>query len=282
MNKKLKKSLFALVFLIFFGIFAYSGIRLWLYYSASGEADDAYQSLQQLKQEAAPTETVPNLSHFETMSPQELFQAEETPYTGIADPDSGEITYLLPEFEDLYALNRDLVGWLTIPGTRVDYPVVHRPQDTDYYLYRNFQGNYSLWGCLYVREGCDVFAPSDNVVIYGHRMQDGTMFGDLGLYESYSFWQAHPTVQFDTLRGRHTYEIVCVMRISGNAGEYPYHMFTDAAGDLEFYEFWSKCQSKAIYDTGANVRYGDKLLSLITCEYSQANGRLVIIARRTS
>lgn len=281
MNKKLSKFLLILLFLVFLAIFTYSGIRLWLYYSASNEADDAYQSLQQLHREptdpAAPTV---NLTPFETMSHQELSQAVETPYTGVSNPDTGETTYLLPEYEDLYAINPDLVGWIRIPGTRVDYPVVHRPQETDYYLYRDFHRKHNLWGCIYVREECDVFTPSDNVVLYGHRMQDGTMFADLGYYESFRFFQEHRTLHFDTLRGRHEYEVVCVMRISASVGEYPYHMFTDAAGELEFYEFWSRCQEKAIYDTGADVTYGDKLLSLFTCEYSQTNGRLVVIAKR--
>lgn len=281
MKKRTRNFLFILAFLLFFGIFAYSGIRLWNYYSAAEEAGSAYDALQQLHQ-VSPTEATDavDLTPFETMTQKELEEAVETPYTGVEAPESGEIVYLLPEFEDLYTLNPDLVGWLTIPGTVVDYPVVHRPRDTDYYLYRDFQGKYSSWGCLYVREACDVFAPSDNVVIYGHRMYDGSMFGQLGNYESYSYWQEHKYFRFDTLRGRHEYEVVCVMRISASQGAYPYHTFTNAVDELDFYAFWSKCQEKAIYDTGADVRYGDKLLSLFTCEYSQTNGRLVIIGRR--
>ncbi len=281
MKKSPRKILLILIFLVFFGIFIYSGVRLWSYFSAAEVADDAYESLQQLKQEAAsPTDATVDLTPFETMTHQELFQAEEIPYTGVAAPDTGAITYLLPEFEDLYAINPDLVGWITIPGTQVDYPVVQRSHATDYYLYRDFQGEHSLWGCIYVREACDVFAPSDNVVLYGHRMYDGSMFGDLGYYESYSFWQEHPTLRFDTLRGRHEYEIVCVIRISATTDNYSYHTFTNAKDELDFYAFWAQCQKQAIYDTGIEVNYGDKLISLYTCEYTQRNGRLVVIARR--
>lgn len=283
MKKSTRKILFILAFALFFGIFAYSGIRIWQYYSAAEEAGASYESLQALRQEATdPAAPTQDLTPYENMSPEELFQAEEQPYTGVAPPGGEEVVYLLPEFEELFLLNSDLVGWLTVPGTRIDYPVVQRPQETDYYLYRNFQRAYSPWGCVYAREACDVFAPSDQVVLYGHRMQDGSMFADLGYYESYDFWKEHKTLRFDTLRGRHEYEVVCVMRISASAGKYPYHRFTDAADELEFYAFWAKCQEKAIYDTGADVRYGDKLLSLFTCEYSQTNGRLVVIARRIS
>ena len=286
MKKSTLRILLIPLFLIFLGIFIYSGVRLWLYYSDAGEADTAYQSLQQLKQEAvkedAAAPTV-DLAPFENMTPdelEELEEAEEIPYTGITNPVSNETTYLLPEFEALYAMNPDLVGWITVPGTRIDYPVVQRPTQKDYYLYRNFQGEHSYWGCIYVRESCDVFEPSDNVVIYGHRMQDGSMFADLGLYERYSFWESHKTLQFDTLRGRHEYEIVCVIRISATTDNYPYHTFTNAKDELDFFSFWAQCQKQAIYDTGIEVHYGDKLISLYTCEYSQRHGRLVVIARR--
>ena len=281
MKKTTRTILFSLAFLILFGIFAYSGIRLWLYYSAAGSAEDTYEDLSQLKPEStAPTL---DLTPYETMTPGQLAEADEIPYTGVDDPGTGETVYLLPEFEELYALNPDLVGWITIPGTRVDYPVVQRPQETDYYLYRDFYGKSSQWGCIYVREQCDVFRPSDNVVVYGHRMLDGAMFADLANYEKKSFWEAHPTLRFDTLRGHHEYEIICVMKISANAhGSYAFHQFTDAVDPLEFYEFWANCQEHALYDTGIEPQYGDKLISLYTCEYSQTNGRLVVIARRIS
>ena len=286
MKKKSGKVLFILIFLILLGIFTYSGIRLFTYYSSANAADDNYQELSQLRQEAQtapvdPTAPSRDLSVYETMSHQELTDLHDSPYIGVTHPETGKSTYLLPEYEELFLLNPDIVGWISIPDTRIDYPVVQRSNERDYYLYRAFYGNESQWGCIYVREECDVFTPSDNVVIYGHRMLDGAMFFDLSNYERYSYWESHPIVRFDTIRGHHEYEIVCVMKISANANSaYSFHLFSDAANEAEFNEFWENCKAKALYDTGLEVHYGDKLISLYTCEYSQANGRLVVVARR--
>lgn len=282
MNKSFRKTLFFLAFLVFLGIFIYSSIRLWVYYSAADAAGDTYEALSQLRP-TDPDSTTPSidLSLYETMDPQELADTPDNPYTGVTHPETEDTTYLLPEFEELYALNPDLVGWIRIDGTQVDYPVVQRPTETDYYLYRDFYGKDSQWGCIYVREQCDVFRPSDNVVIYGHRMLDGAMFYDLVNYEKKSFWEEHPTIHFDTLRGRHEYQIICVMKISANAdGSYAFHQFTDAGTAEEFDEYWANCLEHALYDTGLDAQWGDKLISLYTCEYSQANGRLVVVAKR--
>lgn len=284
MKKNLRKILFILAFLVFLGIFAYSGIRLWAYYSAADTAGDAYEALSQLRPTApAADSTAPSvdLSLYETMPPQDLADTPDNPYTGVTHPETQDTTYLLPEYEELYALNPDLVGWIRIDGTRIDYPVVQRPEETDYYLYRDFYGNASQWGCIYVREQCDVFRPSDNVVIYGHRMLDGAMFYDLVNYLKKSYWEEHPIIRFDTLRGHHEYQIICVMKISANSHTgYAFHQFNDAATPEEFAEYWAKCQEHAIYDTGLDAQWGDKLISLYTCEYSQTNGRLVVVAKR--
>ena len=188
---------------------------------------------------------------------------------------------MLPEFEELYAINPDVVGWISIPDTNINYPVVQRKDKTDYYLYRDFHGKQVARGCIYVREECDVFAPSDNIVIYGHMMKDGTMFADLAKYTRKKYWQEHPYIQFDTLRARHSYEIICVFRTSATVGEgFSYHLFVDAEYDSDLDEFWTNCRKNAYYDTGLEPRYGDKLITLSTCEYSLTNGRLVIVARR--
>ena len=287
MKKKSGTVLYILAFVILFGIFSYSGIRLWRYYSSADTAGDDYRDLSQLRG------TVPTVPHDSPTVPTQPSgpsapddptvpaTTEPSPYIVIPHLETGKPVYLLPEFLELYRLNPDIVGWISIDDTRIDYPVVQRPDDKDYYLYRDFYGKSSQWGCIYVREECDVFRPSDNVVIYGHRMLDGAMFYDLMFYERRSYWESHPIIRFDPLLGRYEYEIVCVMKISASAGsDYSFHMFNDAADEAEFNEFWARCKEKALYDTGHELRYGDKLISLFTCEYSQANGRLVVVARR--
>ena len=187
----------------------------------------------------------------------------------------------MPEYVLPYQKNPDLVGWMTIDGTPINYPVMQTPDRVDYYLHRNFEKKESSHGCLYVRESCDVFAPSDNLTIYGHHMKDGSMFASLDEYRKMEFWEEYPEIQFDTLYARQTYTIFAVFKTTASVGEgFSYHRFEDAEDEAEFNEFVSTCKKLSFYDTGITPEYGDKMITLSTCEYSQDNGRLVVVAVR--
>lgn len=186
---------------------------------------------------------------------------------------------MLPEFAALYAMNPDIVGWIKIEGTKVNYPVMQTPDQADYYLKRNFDKNYSAWGCIYVREQCDVNEPSDNVTIYGHHMNDGSMFAALDRYMQQSNWEKNSYITFDTLYEHRTYQIFAVFKTTATVGKgFSYHLLVDAETEDEFNEFIATCKELALYDTGITPVYGDKIICLSTCEYSQTNGRLVVAA----
>ena len=188
---------------------------------------------------------------------------------------------ILLEYAPLYERNPDVAGWLTIEGTKINYPVMHTPGRTDYYLQRNFNGEYSGWGCIYAREECDLEMPSDNITIYGHNMKDGSMFAGLNAYTEREFWQTHRYIRFDTLKEHHTYEIFAVFTTTATVGEgFDYHEFINAADEMEFDTFVAKCLSLSLYGTDVVPEYGDKIICLSTCEYTQTNGRLVVAAVR--
>ena len=188
---------------------------------------------------------------------------------------------ILPEYLPFYQMNNHMVGWLNIPGTRVNYPVVQSPETPDFYLKYNFNKQRTDWGAIYVREVCDVNAPSDNITIYGHHMKDGSMFTGLDNYKKKSFWEGHKTFTFDTLYEHHTYEIFAVFKTSANYGEgFYYHLFVDAADEAEYNEFVSTVKNLSFYDTGITPVYGEKLICLSTCEYTLSNGRFVVVGRR--
>ena len=207
--------------------------------------------------------------------------------TGSGNEDSD----ILEEMRALYALNNHLVGWIYIEGTEIDYPVLQTPNSTawhNYYLYRDFYGKDSNRGSLYVREVCDVFEPCDNVVIYGHCMNDYTMFGRLASYESQSFYESHKYIQFDTLYERHTYEIIAIFVTSGTAGEgFTYHSVNNFRSEEEFNNFISAIKGGVpnvypLCNIPTTAVYGDKLITLSTCNYSIRDGRLVVVAKRIS
>ncbi len=190
---------------------------------------------------------------------------------------------ILPEYLPFYELNNDMVGWITVPDTKINYPVMQTPMHKDYYLKRNFDKMSSDWGAIYAREVCDINRPSDNVTLYGHHMKDGSMFAGLDKYKKESFWKDHQTFSFDTLYEHHTYRIWAVFKTSGNYGEgFAYHQFSEAESQEEFDQYVSTIQSMAFYDTGITPEYGDKLLCLSTCEYTLNNGRFVVMAVRIS
>lgn len=286
--KQVSKILYIVLIVILAAVFIYCGWSLWSYYAEGAKTQEGYNQLSDLRAEGQATVDIPKQEgqsqiDWEYLLSQDDFTMPESPYVIVENPNTGERVTMLAEFEELYKINPDIVGWISIEDTNIDYPVVQRKDQTDYYLYRDFYGNQVMRGCLYVREQCDVLMPSDNVIIYGHRMQDDTMFAQLGEYERKSFWQEHQYIRFDTLEANHVYQIVCVFKTTATMGEgFQYHLFVDAADEDAFNRFWEACQANALYDTGIPVSYGDKLISLSTCEYSQENGRLVVVAKRLS
>ena len=289
--KKLPKSLYILLILLLFSTFCYSGWKLFSYYRESARTQSDYDALSQLKQETPtlpaivkPT-TPPEITGPTATAPTEPPETEPDPNEGLTPmthPVTGETVWMRQEFCALFELNPDIIGWITLDGTHIDYPVVHRPQDRNYYLHRDFYGKKSSRGCIYAREECDFLTPSDNIVLYGHMMNDYTMFGDLSYYVKEKYWKKHPSIRFDTLRETGLYEVICVFKTSANADEgFPYHQYTTFSTEAELQEFWTNCTATAYYDTGLTPQLGDKLLTLSTCEYTLEHGRLVVIARKT-
>lgn len=275
----MKRPVLITLLVIFVGIFLYSGYSLLNYVLDSRHNQAQFEALSQLVENARQNPpTVPPVLP-DTSAPTVETAPEEVLIT-VTDPETGEAVQVLPEYADLYLLNNDLVGWLSIPDTNINYPVVQHPQERDYYLRRGFDREALSCGTLYVREECDVFTPSDNVTIYGHYMYDGSMFHDLHSFTDRRFWQTHKQLYFDTLRAHGTYEIIAVFKTTANEGGFPYYQFIDAEDAQAFDEFMTQCKALAFYETGVTAAYGDKLLCLSTCEYTLRNGRLVLLAKR--
>ena len=274
----MKKFLYIGAIVVLAGIFLYSGFSLADYFLKSQESQKTYEELANLVEQARP-EPVPDSGQ----TPDNPV-IPGSPLVSVQHPETGETVQVLPELASIFRLNPETVGWIRIAGTNINYPVVQSAADNiDYYLYRDFYGEYDSHGCIYAREQCDISAPSDNITIYGHRMQDHTMFGHLAKYEKKAFWQENQYILFDTLTERHTYQIVAVLTTTATLGQgFQYHLFVDAKNAADFDEFIRQCKALSLYDTGIDAQYGDKLITLSTCEYTQENGRLVVVAKRIS
>lgn len=182
----------------------------------------------------------------------------------------------------LHEENPDCIGWVTIEGTMVDYPVMYHPQEKNYYLKRDFYGEYSANGCLFIAEGCEPDT-CDNLIIYGHHMNSGKMFAALDGYKSEEFYEEHPRILYSTLHGDEVYQVIAAFATPVYTGkDFAYYDFTKAENEAAYDSFLMDCMERSFYDTGGTAVYGDKLLTLSTCEYSQKNGRMVVLAKRLS
>ena len=297
MKKQPKKKLtlrnvaYWLCFSVFLCIFLYSAFHIVSYTVESLQAKKLYQSLQEMADSSRPTRpampetTVPSSPVSEETIPdwETLPEPPDTQpdLVTVIDPETNEPIQLLPEYSALYLKNTDLVGWLEVPGTVISYPVMQSPDTPDFYLRRNYAKDWDSHGCIYARETCDIFTPSDNITIYGHNKRDGTMFSDLEKYMDQQFYEEHKYIYFDTIFQRHTYEIIAVFQTSASVGMgFRYHTFENAATAEAFDNFVATCKKLSYYDIPTTAQYGNKLITLSTCEYSQVNGRLVIVAKR--
>lgn len=262
----MKRNMMIVLAAVFAAIFLFSGMMLWQDYRDQEASAEVFDNVANLIVEETQPAPEPSAEDAEKQP------AEPT------EPAAEMTAY--EKYAAVYAQNNDFVGWLCIEGTNINYPVMQTPEDPNYYLKRAFDHSYSDYGVPYVQENC-ALGISDNIVIYGHNMSNGSMFADLCRYEKKSFWEAHPIIHFDTLSGYGDYEIVTVFKtVAYSQDGFKYYHFVDAESAADFDAFLAQCMELELYDTGMDAEYGDQLITLSTCEYSRKNGRMVIVAKK--
>ncbi|MCL2718676.1 MAG: class B sortase [Lachnospiraceae bacterium] len=195
-----------------------------------------------------------------------------------------EMPDILEKYQTLFNRNRRLIGWLKIEGTNIDFPVM-QTVNNEYYLDRNFSQEYDKNGSIFMDFQCSVFPRSDNLIIYGHNMKSGQMFGQLDRYEKKSHFEKHPLIKFDTIYEEGTYEIMFAFRSRVyNEDEivFKYYQFIDVNSADEFDSNMREMAALSYYDTGVTAKFGDQILTLSTCDQSQNDMRFVVVARRIS
>jgi sortase B len=187
-----------------------------------------------------------------------------------------EIAY--EKYQALLAENNDFIGWIKIEGTNVNYPVMQTVDNPNFYLKHNFEKEYSDYGVPYLDEECFVDL-TNNLVIYGHNMKNGTMFTDLVNYKDKDFWEEHQTINFDTMAEFNEYQIMYAFTFDTNNETFCYNDYTNM-DEEQFAEFIAECEKRMAYDTGIRAEFGDEILTLSTCEYTHENGRFVVVAKK--
>lgn len=207
--------------------------------------------------------------------------------SGDAAPEKPEkIPDILPEYEEIYAENQDLAGWLEIDGTSINYPVLQSDTEKDslFYLTHSFAKKKDKNGSLFMDYRNDFLNRDTNIIIYGHNMKNGAMFGSLKKYLDKGYLEKHKKIRFDTIYERGTYEVIgAFLSEVSYQDEYTfrYYNFLNAENESEFEAFRvNVMQLDALKKGTLDAKYGDQLLTLSTCNSYTDEGRMFIIAKR--
>lgn len=217
---------------------------------------------------------------------QEVPRIPDTTETGSSDPVETETPALERSYQPLVQENGHLAAWLIIEGTNVDYPVLYTPDNPEYYLRKAFDGSYALSGSLFI--GADCFPDGTNIIIYGHNMNDGSMFGNLDSYADEDYAKENQEIIYDLIQPdgsyeRLTFEVMAAFysRIYSVDEEnvFRYYYATDLSAPEDFQSYVEQTMAASLYDLGVTAEYGDRLLTLSTCSYHTEDGRFVVVAR---
>lgn len=186
--------------------------------------------------------------------------------------------------------NPDTIGWLSIPGTEIDYPVMYTPEDPDFYLNHGFDQEPSAGGMIYLDAGDDCggrkaqepaeaeAAKRINFILYGHHMKNGTMFAGLEQYLDPEFFKEHRTIFFDTLAGAGEYEAFAVFSMTAAEAKERLAPYLAAETKEQYGRLMETVRVKSLHGPKETPEWPRRLLTLMTCEYTQNEGRLFLMA----
>lgn len=222
------------------------------------------------------TSQAKNLSNVKEKNKFVIFNTATVKLDDIETPD------ILDDYAGLYNLNKSIVGWIKIDGTQVDYPVM-QTKNNDYYLEHNFDQEKDKNGSIFLDKDCKIWPRSQNLIIYGHNMKSGKMFGSLKQYKNENFAKEHPYIQFDTIYEKGNYQVMYAFSdVVHDEAEvvFKYYQFINANSEVEYNSYMNEMAAKSLYDTGVTSTYGDALITLSTCDYSEGSERFVVVAKK--
>lgn len=195
---------------------------------------------------------------------------------------SHEKTERMLQVAELQKGNSDVVGWIEIEDTNINYPVL-QAADNSFYMNHNYQKEENTYGSIFLDKDYDWSIPSSNLLLYGHNLQNGSLFHDVLNYKDKSYYEEHPIIRFTTENKDSEYEIISAfysrVYYKSEKNVFRYYYFVNADNEEEYNEFVNNAKDASIYDTGKTAEYGDQLITLSTCSYHTEDGRFAIVAR---
>lgn len=210
-------------------------------------------------------------SYREDQANRALLQQVQQLSDGEKYASSGRLT----RYDALYQQNNDLAGWLSFPETALDCPVMYTPEDPEKYLRMAFDGSYAISGSLFVGDGSS--PDGSNVIVYGHNMKNGTMFGGLTAYAQEDYAKAHPVFRLDTLTEEREYRVIAAFYCAAEEEEaFPYQ-YVDLTHPETFAQYLEKAGERSLWPMSFQPEFGTRLALLSTCSYQGEDGRFVVL-----
>ena len=249
-NSRLRKVGSQLITIVCLAVFIYSAYALYSSFM------DYYQNRQVLAEAQEIFYEIPNEEE------KELDELKE-----------GEIRL---QFQELQGVNADIVGWISIEDTQLNYPILQSTNNNDY-LNRNYKGENSMAGSVFMDYRIDITSYSPNTILYGHRMKDGSMFDGLKKFLDQDFFDNHKVVKFDTLYESYDAEIFSVYQTTTDFD----YIQTDFTSEEDYELLLHEIQEKSEYPTDTVLNAEDQIITLSTCDYklNPNTGRLVVHAK---
>ncbi len=192
-------------------------------------------------------------------------------------------TEKMQKVEELKKINNDIIGWIEITNTDINYPVL-QGKDNDFYMNHNYEGEKSKAGAIFLDKDYDWNIPSSNLLIYGHNMKNSTMFQNLLKYNRIDFYYEHPIINFTTTTEDSEFEILAAfyskVYYQSDKNVFRYYNFINAGNEQEYNSFVQNAKNASLYDTGINAQYNDQLITLSTCSYHTTDGRFVVVGKK--
>lgn len=187
------------------------------------------------------------------------------------------------QLEELQKENSEIIGWLEIEGTNINYPVL-QGTDNEFYMKNNYKKEKSKNGSIFLDKSYNWDILSSNLLVYGHNNKNSTMFQDLLKYKKEDFYKEHTKIKFTTNKEDSVYEIMSVfysrVYYKNEKNVFRYYYFVNAENEQEYNDFVNNAKKASIYDTGITAEYGEQLLTLSTCSYHTEDGRFVVVAKK--
>ncbi|MFC5530557.1 class B sortase [Cohnella yongneupensis] len=253
------------------GVFLFSSYKVYAYVSDNYESKKTYASIKELYYAPNADKAVSADGNTATGDKQTTENRSDSATTSVAGSDAFSVS---PKFKPLLEVNDEIVGWLRIADTEVDYPVT-QTDDNEYYLTHDVKKEENITGSIFMDYRNNIKGYNRNTILYSHSMKNGTMFGAVLRYESRWNFENKPIIEFDTLYGDEKWEIFSAYKTDTSFD----YIRTDFKSDEDFQQYLDTVKAMSLHKSDVEVSASDQILTLSTCYHGLKNGRFVVHAK---